>query len=95
MLIGIDHVHIMLNGDPAIDSQHPPHTFEIYIFVSPASHVYCGQTAGWIKMSFGTKVGLDPGHIVLDGNPLLPPPKKMARTDSSPDLRRTSAVTTR
>jgi len=33
------------------------------------AHVYCGQTAGWIKMAFGTEVGLGPGHIVLDGNP--------------------------
>jgi len=33
------------------------------------SHVYCGQTAGWIKMPLDTKVGLGPGHIVLDGDP--------------------------
>jgi len=31
--------------------------------------VYCGQTVGWIKMSFNTEVGLGPGHIVLDGDP--------------------------
>jgi len=30
--------------------------------------VYCGQAVGWIKMKLGTQVGLDPGHIVLDGN---------------------------
>ena len=30
------------------------------------AHVCCGQTAGWIKMPLGTKVG--PGHIVLDGD---------------------------
>ena len=29
--------------------------------------VYCGQTVRWIKMKLGTEVGLDPGHIVLDG----------------------------
>jgi len=29
------------------------------------AHVCCGQTAGWIKMSLGTKVGLGPAsHIV-------------------------------
>jgi len=33
----------------------------------------CGQTAGWIKMPLGTEVGLSPGHIVLDGEPALPP----------------------
>ena len=32
--------------------------------------VYCGQTVGWIKMPLGTEVGLDPGHIVLDGDPV-------------------------
>ena len=33
--------------------------------------VYCGQTAGWIKMLLGTKVGLSPGDIVLDGTHLI------------------------
>jgi len=35
------------------------------------AHVYCRQTAGWIKIPFGmaVRVGLD--HIVLDGNPTL------------------------
>jgi len=33
------------------------------------AHVYCGQTAAWIKMALGTEVGFGPGHIVLDGNP--------------------------
>jgi len=32
-------------------------------------HVYCGQTAGWMKMPLGTEVDLGPGHIVLDGDP--------------------------
>jgi len=32
--------------------------------------VYCGQTVGWIKMPLGAKVGLGPGHIVLDGTQL-------------------------
>ena len=33
------------------------------------AHVYCRQTAGWIKMSFGMEVRLGPYHTVLDGNP--------------------------
>jgi len=33
---------------------------------------WCGQTAEWIKMPLGTKVGLCPGHIVLNGDPALP-----------------------
>ena len=31
--------------------------------------VYYGQVAGWIKMPLGREVGLDPGDIVLDGDP--------------------------
>jgi len=34
--------------------------------------VYCGQTAGWIKMPLGMVVGLGQGDIVLDGDPTLP-----------------------
>jgi len=30
------------------------------------AHVYCGQTAGWMKTPLGTEVDLGPGHIVLD-----------------------------
>jgi len=37
------------------------------------AHVYCGQTAGWIKVELGTEVGLDPSDIVLDGDPAPPP----------------------
>jgi len=38
-------------------------------------HVYCGQTAGWIKMSLRTEVGLSLGDIVLHGDPAAPPLK--------------------
>jgi len=38
------------------------------------AHVYCGQTAGWIKMPLGTAVKLDPGNVVLDG--VAAPPKR-------------------
>jgi len=35
------------------------------------AHLYCGQTAGWMKTALGTEVG--PGvHIVLDGDRALP-----------------------
>ena len=37
-----------------------PHHFSV--------HVHCGPTAGWIKTALGMKVGLSPGHIVLDGH---------------------------
>jgi len=32
------------------------------------AHVYCGQTAGWMKTPLGTEVDLSPGHTVLDGS---------------------------
>jgi len=38
------------------------------------ARVYCGQTAGWIKMPLGTDVGLGPNDIVLDGD-TAPSPK--------------------
>jgi len=39
------------------------------------AHVYCGQTAGWIKMVLGMEVGLRPGDFVLDRDP-SPSPKR-------------------
>ena len=46
--------------------------------------MYCGQTAGWIKMPVGTEGGLGPGHIVLDGDPA--PPFKGAQPVFGPCL---------
>jgi len=43
--------------------------------VLSVTFVHCGQTVGQIKMKLGTRVGLGPGHIVLDGDPAPPPPK--------------------
>ena len=40
-----------------------------------SAHVYCGQTAGWIKMALGTEVGLSPGEFVLDEDPAPSPLK--------------------
>ena len=34
-----------------------------------STHVYCGQTAGWINMVLGIEIGLSPGDFVLDGDP--------------------------
>ena len=34
-----------------------------------SAHVYCVQTAGWIKVPLCTDVGLGPGHVVLDRDP--------------------------
>ena len=34
-----------------------------------SAHVYCGQTAAWIKMVLSMEVGLSPVDFVLDGDP--------------------------
>jgi len=39
------------------------------------AHVYCAQTAGWVKMPLSIEVRLEPSNIVLDGDP-APLPKK-------------------
>ena len=59
--------HIVLDGDPAPPQQKGGTTAPTF-----SAHVYCGQTAGWIKMPLGTEVGLGAGHIVLDGDPAPP-----------------------
>jgi len=41
----------------------------------PVTFMHCGQTVGHIKMKLGMQVGLDPGHIVLGGEPAPPPLK--------------------
>ena len=72
MEAGLGPDDIMLDGDPAPTPQKggtaPPQFL---------AHVYCAQTAGWIKMALGMEVGLGPGHIVLDRDP-APLPKKGA-----------------
>jgi len=56
--VGLGPGHTVLDGDPAPPqekgAQQPPH-FE--------AHVYCGQTAGWIKMPLGMQIGLGPGTL--------------------------------
>ena len=49
-----------------------------------SAHVCCDQTAGWIQMLLGMKVGLGPGHIVVHGT--HPPPKKMAGAQPPPQF---------
>ena len=51
-----------------------------------AAHVYCGQTAAWIKMPLGTEVGLGLRAIVLDGDP-APPPLKVHSPQFSANIR--------
>ena len=72
--VGIGPGHIVLERDPAP----PPQRGTAPQF---SAHVYCGQTASWIKMPLGTEVGLGPSHIVLDGDPA---PSKRGTAPSPP-----------
>ena len=60
----------MFDGDPATPRTEGSPTTTQFL-----AHVYCGQTAGWMKTPLGTEVDLGPGHIVLDGDPASPPLK--------------------
>ena len=35
-------------------------------------HLWSSDYSGWIKVPLGKEVGLGPGHIVLDGDPVHP-----------------------
>ena len=83
MEVGLGPVHIVLDGDtaplPTKRGQSPRFS----------AHLYCGQTAGCIKMPHhGMKVGLSPGNFVLDGDPALYP--KMG--GAPPNFRPTSIL---
>ena len=67
MEMGLGPGHIVIDGDPAPLPKRGQ---------SPkcSAHVYCGQTAGWIKMALAMEVSLSPGDFVLDGD--SSPPQK-------------------
>ena len=66
MEVGLGLGDFVFGGDlaPARKKGHTPTQF--------LAHVYCGQTARWMKAALGTGVVLRPGHIVLDGDPVPP-----------------------
>jgi len=68
MHVGLGPGHIVLDADPAP----PPQRGTAPKF---SAHVYCGQTAGWIKVALGMEVNLSPGDFVLNGDPASPPEK--------------------
>ena len=66
--VGLGPGDFVFNGDPA---PLPQKGAPLPKFLA---HVYCGQTAGWIKIVLGMEVGLNPGDFVLGGDPA--PPQK-------------------
>ena len=71
MEVGLGLCDFVLDGDPAPPRKkaHPTQF---------SAHVYCGQTAGWMKTLLGTEVDLRPGHIVLDGDSAPLPQKGLS-----------------
>jgi len=64
--VGLGPGDFVLDGYPAPSpkrgrSPSPPKKYSV--------HVYCGQTAGWIKMVLGMGVGPSPDDFVLYGDP--------------------------
>ena len=68
MEVGLGPGDFVLDGDPGTPRKRAPHPTQFL------THVYCGQTGGWIKMPLSTEVNLDPCDIVLDG--VAAPPKR-------------------
>jgi len=66
VVVGVGAGHVVLDGDPA------PHTRKGHSPIQFSAHVYCGQTAVWMKTPLGTEEDLGPGRIVLDGDPATP-----------------------
>jgi len=64
MVVGLSPGDFVFDGEPATPRKKR--------YTRPTqflAHVYCGQTAGWMKMALGTEVDLNQGHTVLDGVP--------------------------
>jgi len=66
--VGLSPVDIVLDGDPAppTPKKNKGHNPQFL------AHVYCGQTAGRIKMSLGTKKTLAQATLCSKGIQLLP-----------------------
>jgi len=86
--VGLSPGHIVVDGNPAPSPQKGG-TFPQF-----SAHIYCGQTAAWIKMPLGMVVGLDPTDTVLHGEP-APPPPKMGQSHPPPNFRALSIVAKR
>jgi len=63
MEVGLSPGDFVVDGDPVP----PPKKGRCPQF---SAHVYCGQTAAWIKMPLGMEVGVGLLDIALDGTQL-------------------------
>ena len=69
MEVGLGPGDFVLDGDPAPPPKKGGGAPKF------SAHVYCDQTAGWMKLVLGMVVGLSLGEFVLDGDP-APSPKR-------------------
>jgi len=75
--VGLGPGHTVLDGNPAPHTERGTATPDIRHLraqalpasVYSAVHVYCSQTAVWIKMKLGMDVGISLHQIVLNGDP--------------------------
>jgi len=68
MQVGLGPGHIVLDGDPAPSPKgHNPQF---------SAHICCGQTAGWIMMTFDMEVGHRPRRLCVRCGPSSPSPKR-------------------
>jgi len=81
--VGFGPGHIVLDGEPASSPPQKRHSSPRRHF---SAHVYCGQTAAWIKMALGMEVGLGPGIVVLDGYSAPLPGRGTAAPNFSADV---------
>ena len=63
--VGLGPGDFVLGGVPATPRTEGTPTTTLFL-----AHVYCGQTARWMKTPLCTEVDLSPGHIVLDRSQL-------------------------
>jgi len=66
MEVGLGPGNFVFDGDPATPRTEGTPTTTQFL-----AHVYCDQTAGWMKAPLGTEVDIGPGHTVLDMVPAL------------------------
>jgi len=71
MEVGLGPGDFVLDRDPA-----PPPQKKTGHSPQFLTRAYCAQMAGWIKVPLGTVVGLDQGHILLDGATSFRLPKR-------------------
>ena len=69
MEVGLGPGDFVLDGEPIAPSRKGGPTPKF------SAHIYCDQTAGWMKLVLDMVVGLNPGEFVLGGDPAHLPQK--------------------